>query len=162
MQSLNNDVIALEKKFWQSMVDEDTETALSMLAEPSLMISSKGTIKFDHDEFRLVQNSIIVAGLLFIFGIAMPLSFLRVSNGTNEMLSLSEWLSSLWSVKGFFLFIVTAIFLYILAIFWRVSQRMEFKAEDIARLRNDTDEANYSTYLAVRADNKHKKRTGSV
>ncbi len=42
-------------------------------------------IGLDHDEFRLIQNSIIVAGLLFIFGVALPLSFLRVSNGTNEM-----------------------------------------------------------------------------
>ena len=34
------------------MVDEDTETALSMLTEPSLMVSSHGTMKFDHKGFR--------------------------------------------------------------------------------------------------------------
>jgi len=34
------------------MVDEDADTALTMLAEPSLMVSSHGTIKFDHNEFR--------------------------------------------------------------------------------------------------------------
>ncbi len=52
MQTSNSELIALEKKFWQSMVDEDTETALSMLAEPSFMVSSHGTMKFDHDDFR--------------------------------------------------------------------------------------------------------------
>jgi len=57
MQTSNSDLIALEKKFWQSMVDEDAETALSMLAEPSLMVSSKGTIKFDHEEFRKMLES---------------------------------------------------------------------------------------------------------
>jgi len=52
MQTTSDELIDLEKRFWQSMVDEDAETALSMLAEPSLMVSSHGTIKFDHNEFR--------------------------------------------------------------------------------------------------------------
>ena len=52
MQTLNGELIALEKKFWQSMVDEDTETALSMLAEPSMMVSSHGVMKFDHTAYR--------------------------------------------------------------------------------------------------------------
>jgi ketosteroid isomerase-like protein len=52
MQASNSELIGLEKKFWQSMVNEDIEAALSMLAEPSLMVSSQGIMKFDHDEFR--------------------------------------------------------------------------------------------------------------
>ena len=52
MQTSNSELIALEKKFWQSMVDSDTETALSMLAEPSIMVSSHGAMKFDHDAYR--------------------------------------------------------------------------------------------------------------
>ena len=52
MQTTTNELIDLEKRFWQSMVDEDTETALSMLAEPSLMVSSQGTMKFDHETYR--------------------------------------------------------------------------------------------------------------
>ena len=52
MQTANSELIALEKKFWQSMVDEDTETALSMLEEPALMVSSHGAMKFDHDGYR--------------------------------------------------------------------------------------------------------------
>jgi len=52
MQTASDELIDLENRFWQSMVDEDAETAVTMLAEPSLMISSHGSIKFNHDEFR--------------------------------------------------------------------------------------------------------------
>ena len=111
----------------------------------------------ERDEARLVQNSIIVAGLLFIFGVALPLSFLRVSNGENDMLDLTGWLMSLLSIKGVLLLVVTAIFLYILMIFWRVSRRLEFSSEDIAVLRNATTLTTYSPYLAVKAENKKRR-----
>ncbi|KQY86057.1 MULTISPECIES: nuclear transport factor 2 family protein [Roseateles] len=52
MRTADNTLIALEKKFWQSMVDEDTDTALSMLNEPSLMVSSHGAMQFDHAQYR--------------------------------------------------------------------------------------------------------------
>lgn len=52
MQTSNSELIALENKFWQSMVDEDTDTALSMLAEPSLMVGTHGAMTFGHDEYR--------------------------------------------------------------------------------------------------------------
>jgi hypothetical protein len=45
-------LIDLEKKFWQSMVNQDTDTALAMLSEPSLMVSSQGAMKFDHAAYR--------------------------------------------------------------------------------------------------------------
>ena len=57
MRASNSDLIALENKFWQSMVNEDADTALSMLAEPSLMVSSHGAMKFDHNEFRNMLKS---------------------------------------------------------------------------------------------------------
>ena len=43
---------SLEQKFWQSMVDEDTDTALSLLDEPALMVSEHGTMQFDHAGYR--------------------------------------------------------------------------------------------------------------
>jgi hypothetical protein len=45
-------LIDLEKKFWQSMVDEDTDTALSMLTEPALMVTAQGAMQFDHAQYR--------------------------------------------------------------------------------------------------------------
>ncbi|MGC4061343.1 MAG: nuclear transport factor 2 family protein [Aquabacterium sp.] len=52
MQTNRNDIINLEKKFWQSMIDEDTDLSLSMLDEPSVMVSTHGTMQFDHRQFR--------------------------------------------------------------------------------------------------------------
>ena len=52
MQPQAKTIIDLEKKFWQSMVDNETDVALGMLAEPSLMVSSHGAMTFDHDKYR--------------------------------------------------------------------------------------------------------------
>jgi hypothetical protein len=62
MHAAKNDLIALEKRFWQSMVDEDTDTALSLLAEPALMVSSHGAMQFDHAGYRRMaeQGSMVI------------------------------------------------------------------------------------------------------
>lgn len=52
MRPQANTIIDLETKFWQSMVDEDTDAALAMLCEPSLMVSSKGAMRFGHEDYR--------------------------------------------------------------------------------------------------------------
>jgi ketosteroid isomerase-like protein len=52
MQPQAKTIIDLEKKFWQSMVDNDADTAIGMLAQQSLMVSSHGAMKFGHDEYR--------------------------------------------------------------------------------------------------------------
>lgn len=46
------ELIALEQRFWQSMVDEDTDAALAMLDEPALMVSTHGAMQFDHAGYR--------------------------------------------------------------------------------------------------------------
>lgn len=52
MQANSQALMDLETKFWQSMVDEDTDTALSMLDEPALMVSEHGAMQFDHAQYR--------------------------------------------------------------------------------------------------------------
>ena len=52
MPDTDKDLIALEHRFWQSMVDGDTDTAIGLLAEPALMVSSHGSMQFDHDGYR--------------------------------------------------------------------------------------------------------------
>jgi len=52
MQTSKGDLIKLENRFWQSIVDQDTDTALQMLDEPSLMVSSHGAMQFDHAGYR--------------------------------------------------------------------------------------------------------------
>ena len=62
MQPQAKTIIDLENKFWQSMVDNDADTAIGMLAQPSLMVSSHGAMKFGHDEYRKMaeQGSLVL------------------------------------------------------------------------------------------------------
>ena len=55
-------LIDLETRFWQSMVDQDTDAALRLLEEPALMVSSHGAMKFDHAGYRKMaeQGSMVV------------------------------------------------------------------------------------------------------
>ena len=52
----------LEKKFWQSMVDQDTDAALRVLNEPAFMVSPHGAMKFDHAGYRKMaeQGSMVL------------------------------------------------------------------------------------------------------
>jgi ketosteroid isomerase-like protein len=52
MKDSANTLKDLERRFWQSMVDEKTDTALALLDEPALMVSAHGSMKFDHAAYR--------------------------------------------------------------------------------------------------------------
>src|ERR1044072_6013785 len=52
MATPRDTIIDLENRFWQSMVDQDTDIALDMLTEPALMVSPHGAMKFGHEEYR--------------------------------------------------------------------------------------------------------------
>ena len=54
--SPSSTLIDLETKFWQSMVDHETDVALNLLCEPALMVSSHGAMKFDHDAYRQMAD----------------------------------------------------------------------------------------------------------
>lgn len=58
----SKELIDLETRFWQSMVDEDTDAALAMLDEPALMVSAHGAMQFDHAQYRKMaeQGSMVV------------------------------------------------------------------------------------------------------
>lgn len=62
MPTPSKTLIDLETRFWQSMVDQDTDAALDMLSEPALMVSSHGAMKFDHAAYRKMadQGSMVV------------------------------------------------------------------------------------------------------
>lgn len=52
MANAREELIELETRFWQSMVDEDADTAVEMLSEPALMVSTHGAMQFDHAGYR--------------------------------------------------------------------------------------------------------------
>jgi hypothetical protein len=55
-------LIELETKFWQSMVDQDTDAALQVLHDPAMMSSAHGAMTFDHAGYRKMaeQGTMVV------------------------------------------------------------------------------------------------------
>lgn len=45
-------LIDLEKRFWQTRVDDDTGAALALLHEPALVVDDLGVVQFDHARYR--------------------------------------------------------------------------------------------------------------
>jgi len=56
VQNPSSTLVDLETKFWQSMVDHETDVALNLLCEPALMVSSHGAMKFDHAGYRKMAD----------------------------------------------------------------------------------------------------------
>ncbi len=52
MPKTQQTLIDLETKFWQSMVDQDTDTAVDLLGETAVMVSSHGAFTFNHAGYR--------------------------------------------------------------------------------------------------------------
>ena len=74
MQNPSSTLVDLEKKFWQSMVDHETDVALNLLCEPALMVSTHGAMKFDHAGYRkmadhgtMVVNSFELSDMEVVF-----------------------------------------------------------------------------------------------
>ena len=67
MPAAEKELIALETRFWQSMVDQETEVALELLSDPALMVSSHGSMKFDHAGYRKMaeQGTMVVTAFEF-------------------------------------------------------------------------------------------------
>jgi len=57
MENAAEAVKALERRFWDSLVKQDTEAALQLLDEPALMVSGHGSMQFDHAAYRRMLES---------------------------------------------------------------------------------------------------------
>ena len=66
MKTSAKTLIELETKFWQSMVDQDTDAALQLLHEPSQMATAHGAMKFDHAGYRKMaeKGSMVVSAFV--------------------------------------------------------------------------------------------------
>ena len=67
MQTSAKKLIDLETRFWQSMVNQDADTAMKLLDEPALMVSTHGSMKFDRAGYRKMaeQGSQVVTSFEF-------------------------------------------------------------------------------------------------
>jgi hypothetical protein len=52
METTADTLKTLERKFWQSLVDQDADAALDLLADRALMVSAHGAMTFDHEGYR--------------------------------------------------------------------------------------------------------------
>lgn len=52
MEAATDSLADLEDRFWRSMVDQDTDTALELLDRTAVMVSSHGSMQFDHAGYR--------------------------------------------------------------------------------------------------------------
>ncbi len=52
MPKTQQTLIDLETKFWQSMVDQDTDAAVELLGNKAVMVSSQGAFTFDRAGYR--------------------------------------------------------------------------------------------------------------
>ena len=46
------EIIELEKKFWQSIVDNDVDASIAMLDEGSVVTGAQGLMRLSHDDYR--------------------------------------------------------------------------------------------------------------
>jgi ketosteroid isomerase-like protein len=56
MPTKEQELVNLETRFWQSMVDRDSDTAAALLSEPALMVSSHGAMQFDRAGYRKMAD----------------------------------------------------------------------------------------------------------
>ncbi len=67
-------LIELETKFWQSVVDQDTDAALQLLHDPAMMATAHGAMKFDHAGYRKMaeQGYVVTAFVLSHVEVVFP------------------------------------------------------------------------------------------
>jgi len=68
MATPSKTLVNLETKFWESMLHQDTDAALDLLCEPALMVSSHGSIRFDHAGYRKMAEQGPMVLTAFEFG----------------------------------------------------------------------------------------------
>jgi len=56
MTKQQNEIVELEKAFWDSIVDGKPEVATEILTEPAMMVSGHGATKFDHATYRKMAS----------------------------------------------------------------------------------------------------------
>ena len=54
--TVSTEIVALEKRFWQTMIDKDAKTAAGMIADQALVTGPMGTMKIDPAKYEQMTN----------------------------------------------------------------------------------------------------------
>ena len=55
--SITQEITALENKFWQSMIDKDTDEATGLVSEPCLVTGAQGVGRIDRKSFAKMMET---------------------------------------------------------------------------------------------------------
>ena len=55
--SLETEILALEKRFWQSMIDKDSDTGARLTADPCLVTGAQGVGRIDRKTFAKMMDT---------------------------------------------------------------------------------------------------------
>jgi len=114
-----------------------------------------------HDDVRqnresssLVAFSIVMIAAMFFAGVVYPLSFLPLAQHWGIDFSLNSFLTILFSIKGFWLTLMSVLFLVILVTFLVINSRLKYNSGQLECLKRDSDVSNYSEYFRIMEENR--------
>ena len=58
MPDAKEDLITLEKQFWQAMVDRDTEAALKLTNDPCIVAGAQGVARLSKEKFGEMMKAV--------------------------------------------------------------------------------------------------------
>jgi len=56
-ETVKDELLALEKEYWQAIQDNDPDAALNLTDDPCIVAGASGVARLDRDRFRDIMNS---------------------------------------------------------------------------------------------------------
>ena len=111
-------------------------------------------VRDNPESSTVVAVSIINALFLFFVGVILPLSYLPWVNNDSVVQSFSTYVSSIFTLKGLILTLVSLVYLSISITFWIVNHKLKYPPSEIKKLEATTVLENYSNFLKIRKENR--------
>lgn len=100
-----------------------------------------------------INQTLGMVAMLFYVGVILPLLFLPIRPDSLPLLQTVPFFDIAFSLKGLLLIAVSAIFSWILAIFFLMNIRMKYKEEEVQELRKFSSLGSYSKFFLVMESN---------
>lgn len=142
----------------QSQLTEEFDLISSCLrnAKYQMRIASDmfKDIEQNPESSKLVNSILLFICFLFFFGVIYPLSFLPVKIGDiNLTYDIDVILFYIFSIKGFFLSILSLIFIIALIALFRLNKSLRYSMNLITDLNKFKELSSYSEYFSIMEEN---------
>lgn len=118
------------------------------------ILANINDIIYVHDEIvkekygkNLITISIVASSLLFVLGVIYPLSFIPKVIGEDINITFRAFFDVLFSIKGFFLSLLSIVFLSLMSAFLYINLTLRFESEVISELEGYMNISAYSEYF---------------